>query len=127
MHDAVAEWVAQEARPDAAAAGWNTDGDVLSDFELQFARQIKDGPGECFSCRRADCAFIGRHADQAHAMLAGGGRIACPRCGTRFQPWAPASPSRLACDKVWVVRVSDELAHALSHELYDGQFILAPA
>eukprot|EP00969_Alexandrium_andersonii_P008031 349826-Alexandrium_andersonii.AAC.1 len=43
----------------------------------------------------------------------------------QFQPRAPASPNRLACDKVWVVQAQGELACAsLSHELCDGQFIL---
>eukprot|EP00969_Alexandrium_andersonii_P223472 9870583-Alexandrium_andersonii.AAC.1 len=54
-------------------------------------------------------------------------KFACPRCGTRFRPYAPGTADRLTCNKIWVVRASDEMAQTISEdELCDGQAIVAP-
>eukprot|EP00969_Alexandrium_andersonii_P182068 8045690-Alexandrium_andersonii.AAC.1 len=63
--------------------------------------QIKVGLDEFFIRREPACAYVGRNADWAHTLLAGGYKFACPRCGAFYRPFAGGA-SRLQCNKVWL-------------------------
>eukprot|EP00969_Alexandrium_andersonii_P263711 11656225-Alexandrium_andersonii.AAC.1 len=68
MQAAVDEWAVTEADRMSEDDWQLTEHDSVSGRAIQFAHQIKDGLGEFFICRNAQCAFAGRNADWAHTL-----------------------------------------------------------